>query len=147
LAAVVALASACAGDGPGGGTVGDFAAIQREIFDQSCVLAACHSATTRAGGLSLAQNESYGQLVDVPPDNGVARQAGLLRVAPSSVETSFLVKKVTGDLTAGEGDLMPLGAAPLQPSQIAQIEEWIAAGAPADTLEEDAALAAANEER
>lgn len=132
LLTAVALVG-CAGDGPPPQSdqtwIGQ---IQREVFDPSCATAACHSASTRAAGLSLAPGESYDQLVDVEPQNPAARAAGLLLVRPGSVEQSFLVHKLTGDLAAGEGSLMPLLAPPLAADLIADIEAWIAAGASPD---------------
>jgi hypothetical protein len=135
LALCLLLAAGCAGEGiddGGGGGDGDFATIQTEIFNQTCVQASCHDAATRQGGLDLTAGVSYGNLVDVPPQNAVAVAAGDLRVTPGSPEQSFLYRKVTGELAAGEGGRMPLGATPLSPSEIQLIESWIVAGAPAD---------------
>lgn len=124
------LLAACAGDGPApGGELSWFEEIQRDTFDQSCVAGACHDSATRAGNLSLVAGESYDQLVDIEPDNAVARANGLLRVEPFSVAGSFLVKKLTGVLEQGEGARMPLGAAELPAAQIAFIVAWIEAGA------------------
>ena len=128
----VGTVAGCAGDGPpptGGQTwLGE---IQRDIFDPSCATAACHSASTSAAGLSLAPGESYDQLIDVEPQNPTAA-AGLLLVEPGSIEGSYLVHKLTGDLQAGEGSIMPLLAPPLTQEQIATVEAWIAAGASPD---------------
>jgi len=134
---LLALAAGCAGDGiddggGGNGPVGTFSQIQSEVFNQSCVQAACHDSVTRQGGLDLSPGVSYGNLVDVPPQNPAALAAGDLRITPGSPATSFLYRKVTGDLTTGEGAMMPLGQAPLAPSEIELIESWIAAGAPED---------------
>lgn len=134
LLALAALLAGCAGDGPpegGGGPPqqSEFDEIQAEVFDQSCVSGACHDSGTRAGDLSLAAGESFGELVDVEPDNAAARDAGLLRVEPFSVEGSFLVDKLRGTLSGGEGAQMPIGAPPVPEEQIARIEAWIAAGA------------------
>jgi len=124
------LLAACAGDGPAtGGELSWFDEIQRDTFDQSCVSGACHDSATRAGNLSLVAGESYDQLVDIEPDNEVARAAGLLRVEPFSAAGSFLVRKLTGVLEQGEGAQMPFGAAELPPAQIAFIVAWIEAGA------------------
>lgn len=131
LASLAAVAAACAGDGPGVDEEQTwFDQIQSEVFDQSCLAGACHNSATRAGNLSLAAGESYDQLVEVLPDNSAARDAGLFRVLPDSVAESFLVAKLTGDLSTGEGSQMPLGAPPIASDQIASIEAWIDAGAP-----------------
>lgn len=129
------LLAGCAGEGEptgggGGGGTGDFATIQREVFNQACVQAACHDAATRQGNLDLTAAASYVNLVGVEPQNPVARDAGLLRVVPGSPETSFLLRKLTGDLEPGEGAPMPLLGSPLPPAQIELIRSWIEAGAP-----------------
>ncbi len=126
------LAVGCAGDGPppaGGGT---YATIQTEIFDAGCTQQACHSAAGRAGDLSLTAGESYDELVDVEAANPTAAAAGLLRVDPFLAQDSFLMRKLTGDLSPGEGSAMPIGAMPLSPEQLALIADWIEAGAEPD---------------
>lgn len=134
VAALLALASSgCAGDGPGDvAPGGEYAAIQAEIFNPSCISSSCHSSSTRAGGLSLAANESYEQLVGVTPANPTADARGLLLVAPGDVAASFLVAKVNGSLEPGEGSLMPIGAQPLTPDEIGLIEIWVENGARRD---------------
>ena len=128
LAALLAIG--CAGEGPPGVEEETWLGqIQTEVFDQSCLSGACHNSVTRAGNLSLAAGESYDQLIDIEPENSAARDAGLLRVLPNSVATSYLVSKLTGELTSDEGAQMPLLGSALPPDQIAMIEEWIAAGA------------------
>lgn len=133
------LAGACAGEGvvPGNEPTpvpsGSFGEIQRTVFNRSCTSAACHNAATRAGNLSLAPGESYDDLVNIEPENAVARGAGLLRVTPGSVDESFLVAKLTGDLAAGEGSMMPLGAGSLPESEIDLIRGWIEGGALPDS--------------
>ncbi len=126
------LAAGCAGDGapPSGG--GTYATIQTEIFDAGCTQQACHSAAGRAGDLSLSAGESYDELVDVESANPTAAAAGLLRVEPFHAEQSFLMRKLTGDLAPGEGSVMPIGALPLSPEQLALIADWIDAGAEPD---------------
>ena len=130
-ALLATLTVGCAGDGPAPGTGpgGEFAAIQDEIFTPSCISSSCHSSGTQAGGLSLAPSESYEALVGVVPVNSAAAKRGLLLVAPDDVKASFLVNKVKGDLGDRQGLVMPLGAPPLNPDQIAMIEIWIENGA------------------
>jgi hypothetical protein len=129
----MAFAAACAGEGEiGTSPEGQFAMIQREIFDQSCIQAACHNAATRSGNLSLIAGQSYDNLVNVVPDNAAAAAEGWLRVTPDSTENSYIIHKLTGDLSPSEGSMMPLGAAPLPPDQIEMISAWILAGAPRD---------------
>jgi len=120
----------CAGDGPAGSSGGTgLAAIQSEIFNQSCISGSCHNLIARAGNLALVDGVSYSQLVNVTPDNAAARANGLVRVAPSQPDSSFLLIKLTGP-GLNEGQLMPATGAPLSPAQIDLIRNWIAAGAP-----------------
>jgi hypothetical protein len=106
-----------------------FALIQTTIFNPSCATQFCHDAATRSGNLNLEAGTSYGQLVDVVPDNASARNAGLLRVDPGNAANSFLLVKVQGPPPA-QGGRMPLGQPMLSAAQIALINDWIAAGAP-----------------
>jgi hypothetical protein len=136
-ALVLGCLAGCAGDGEstgggGGGPTGDFATIQSEIFNQSCVQAACHDSATRQGGLDLSASVSYANLVGVEPQNAVARASGQLRVTPGAPDESFLMHKLTGDLQPGEGAPMPLLGSPLSPSEIELVRSWIAAGAAND---------------
>lgn len=73
--------------------------------------------------------------MNVAPTNPVARGAGLLRVFPGSIDESFLVSKLTGDLAAGEGSMMPLGSGALPERDIDLVRDWIAAGALPDPFE------------
>jgi hypothetical protein len=100
-----------------------FATVQRKILDQSCSTFSCHGAA-RAGGLALG-DDAFANLVGVPPSNATARAAGLLRVAPGDPDRSFILKKLTGDLTAGEGDPMPQVGSRLPPASIDLIRRWI----------------------
>lgn len=106
-----------------------FVRIQQTIFNPSCATMFCHDAASRAGGLVLTEDVSYGNLVDVEPMNLAARGAGLLRVEPFAPADSFLIVKVTNP-TLPQGSRMPLGGPPLTAEQIALLTEWIEAGAP-----------------
>jgi hypothetical protein len=142
LGLLAALGAGCAGEGatltsgggsptplPSGTPNGLFPQIQSQIFDQNCTSSSCHSSATRSGNMSLAAGESYDNLVNVEPDNEVARTAGLLRVKPDDPDSSFILRKLEGDLQPGEGSQMPLGAAPLPASEIDLIRQWISDGA------------------
>lgn len=109
---------------------GELLAIRDEIFAARCATASCHSSASQAGSLVLAGDDVYDQLVGHLAANPVARAAGVLRVAPGRADESFLVRKLAGDLDAGEGSRMPLAAAPLPDVEIERIRAWIAAGAP-----------------
>ena len=104
--------------------------IQEQIFTPSCATMFCHDAATASGDLVLIDEAtSYANLVDVEPDNRVARNRGLLRVIANDPEQSFLIVKVT-DPPLGEGSRMPLIGEPLTAEQIALLVGWIEAGAP-----------------
>ena len=91
----------------------------------------CHDKATASGNLVLTADESYADLVNVAPDNAVARNRGLLRVVPDDPAQSFLIVKVTQP-PLGEGSKMPLTGTPLTAEQIALLTGWIEAGAPQD---------------
>ena len=120
----------CAGNGPPPQSdVSVFDQLQATIFDQNCLSAGCHNAQARAGGLDLSPGASYDNLVNVVPDNPVARSDGLLRVQPLNPGNSFIIVKLTapGD---GEGSRMPMGMNPLPASDIESLRSWILSGAP-----------------
>jgi hypothetical protein len=105
--------------------------LQRKIFTPSCSTLSCHGAAG-AGGLTLSAGAAYANLVGVAPANQAARDAGLLRVAPGDPGRSFLLRKLEGQLTDGEGVPMPFVGSSLPPASIDLVRRWIAAGAPAD---------------
>lgn len=80
--------------------------------------------------MSLEKGRAYGALVGVEATNEAAAQEGLLRVRPGLPASSFLLRKLTGDLLAGHGARMPLGSSGLHSSTIEFVRRWIAAGAP-----------------
>ena len=106
--------------------------IQETIFNPKCAIQFCHDSTTAEANLNLSDGASYGNLVNVTPDNAVARDRGLLRVIPNDPSTSYLIVKVSGTPPIGEGSKMPLTGTPLTPEQIALLTGWINAGAPND---------------
>ena len=127
---VLALVAGCAGSGPapaGGGS--QFDQLQTNIFNQHCLSAGCHNAQSQAGALDLSAGVSYGELVNVLPNNPAALSAGLVRVKPFDPTTSFLLIKLTNP-GPGEGSHMPLGMDALSPTDINAIQSWILAGAP-----------------
>jgi len=83
-----------------------------------------------SGGLNLAPGASYGGLVGVLSANPSAGAAGVLRVAPGNPDASFLLQKLSGNITPAEGVKMPLVGRPLSPAELDLIRRWIAAGAP-----------------
>ena len=104
--------------------------IQDYIFDKSCVNSACHGTPANAGGLNLAYEHSYQNLVGKTPRNPAASAAGMKLVDPSNIENSFLLTKLIGPTTPELGARMPFAAGRLHDGKIAAIRTWIAAGAP-----------------
>ncbi|MBI1813690.1 MAG: hypothetical protein HYR72_01795 [Deltaproteobacteria bacterium] len=133
LGAVVLLTTvlSCAGAGPdvGSDAAGGLAAIQRDIFNPSCISGSCHNPISRAGNLSLVEADAYHDLLQQPTNNAVAQQAGLRRVQPFEPDNSFLVIKCVNP-APGEGGRMPLTGAQLSAAQVEQIRVWIRTGAP-----------------
>jgi hypothetical protein len=110
-----------------------FASVQTQIFEaadsagrRACT--DCHTNVGRnpSGGLNLAHDVAYDQIVNVPS----ARKAGAIRIIPGDPENSYLVHKIEG--RAGIlGSRMPIGgAAFLTDGQILILKRWIAVGAP-----------------
>jgi hypothetical protein len=102
--------------------------IQRTIFSPRCAIPGCHDSSGQDADLTLDADHAYAQLVGVPPSNGAASAAGLLRVEPGHPENSFLLIKLNGP-SKDEGVRMPATGAPLTPAQIQLIHDWIAGGA------------------
>lgn len=103
--------------------------IQQTIFSVHCLSAGCHNANDRQGNLVLEPGQSYANLVNVLSFNTAAAAAGLRRVLPGQPDQSFLITKLT-TASGLEGSRMPLAAAALSDSDIAEIRDWILAGAP-----------------
>lgn len=109
------------------------AAIRADIFNGTCALGSCHAPPTLAAKLDLRDDGICNRLVRhkscLFPDK--------LLVLPGKPEASFLLDKLHGTGLDGTPDpacgttneRMPLGQLPLSGSKLAQIEEWIRAGA------------------
>lgn len=102
-----------------------FAKDIRPLLVQHCV--SCHQGDAAPAGLNLLPKVSYAHLVNVQ-----STEASMPRVTPSSPDASYLLHKLNGTHVAagGQGAVMPLGASPLDPAQLAAIRQWISAGAP-----------------
>jgi hypothetical protein len=116
---------------------GTFDRIQKQVFNQSCAVSACHDSQSFAGGLLLETGASLTNLVEVDPLNPSASNAGWKRVRVTTPdvsgdpETSFLHRKIQGDLPdAGYGVRMPLGRPKLHPTLREVVRLWILDGAP-----------------
>jgi hypothetical protein len=115
---------------------GTFDRIQKQVFDQSCAVSACHDSQSQTGGLLLETGASHANLVDATPANPAAAAAGWKRVTvldpmTGDPATSLLFHKLTGDLGPGFGDRMPFGRRPLKSFLLDLVRLWIEAGAPA----------------
>jgi hypothetical protein len=130
---IVCLPAAAGGCDPQVLFDGTFDRIQRQVFNAGCALSACHDGQTQQNGLLLEPGASYGNLVNQPPVNPIAGGLGWNRVTPGSPDTSYLYRKITGDL--GDpllGSRMPLGKPKLKRTLRDVIRLWIEQGAPAN---------------
>jgi hypothetical protein len=109
-------------------STGKFAQIESTVFP-NCTTSGCHSGGAPANGLSLEAGVAYDELVNVAAQNAVANAAGKKRVVPNDAANSFLVQKLTGNLTDFEGKQMPRDLPPLSNDLITLVEEWINEGA------------------
>lgn len=131
LAGLILALAGCAGDGPAADTSSDwFSRLQREVLDPNCLSGGCHNPQSQAGGLVLSEGFSYDNLVtNGEPTNPAAQAEGLQRVVPFDPTTSFLLIKLTNP-GVGQGERMPMGAAPLSADDLNVVNQWILAGAP-----------------
>jgi hypothetical protein len=108
-----------------------YESINERYFGTSCAFSTCHSGSAATGDLDLT-GDPHDWLIDVIADNEAAAAAGKKRIVPGDADSSFLVQKLEGTLTADEGAMMPDGAVePLDPEcRILTLREWIDAGAP-----------------
>ncbi len=96
----------------------------RNVFEVNCVTG-CHSAVVAEGGLDL-QTDVYGATV-----GKLSSIQGVQLVVPGQPENSLLYRKMTGDLQATEGGVMP-PAGVLPDFLIEPVRVWIEQGAPND---------------
>src|SRR4051794_14440637 len=82
------------------------------LLEQHCLK--CHNATIKMSGLSLLS------LADATK-GGIHGPA----IVPGKPDDSNLIRMISGDKPK-----MPMQAAPLSPADVAEIRNWIAAGAP-----------------
>jgi hypothetical protein len=119
--------------GPTPDLVPTFTSVQTQIFEttdsagrRACT--GCHTDVGRnpSGGLNLAHNVAYDQIVNVPSRN----KPGAIRVIPGDPENSYIVHKVEGR-PGIVGLRMPFSGAPfLTDGQVLILKRWIALGAP-----------------
>lgn len=111
------------------------AAIRADIFNGTCALGSCHANPTLAAKLDLHDNGLCHLLVS----HKSCLFSDKMLVVPGKPEVSFLLNKLRGTgldgsqepdpACATSNQRMPLGQPPLPGNKIAQIEEWIRAGA------------------
>lgn len=114
-----------AGDGGNNGSQVSLTSIQSSIFSPTCAVSGCHNSSSAQAGLSLANGQSFGNLVNAAS----TQMPGLSRVTPNDPEGSYLIKKLRGDSDIN-GSRMPLGGPFLSNAQINSIVQWIQSGAP-----------------
>ena len=90
--------------GGGGGEEATFAAVQQQIFSQSCAFSGCHGGSSPAEGMDLRCRRAYGEIVNVRSN----QMSSLDLIEPSEPEDSYLYLKVTGDSSIS-GSRMPRG--------------------------------------
>ncbi len=105
----------------------DLAWLQDHVFTPSCATAMCHRGTSPSVGLSLAPDETYGNLVN----HDASTASGWIRVVPGSPEQSYLMValgRARGPMP--EDGFMPLGGPALCAGKLDAVARWISAGAP-----------------
>jgi hypothetical protein len=101
-----------------------FTRVQNEIFNPSCALSGCHSAGSAAQGLSLAEGQAFGNIVNVRS----SEQGSKDRIEPGDPNNSYLYLKVIGDPSIS-GVQMPRFRTPLSQELQDLLKDWIEAGA------------------
>jgi len=99
-----------------------FTSIQKDVFDQSCATAGCHSATSPAANLTLTDGNSYSNLVNVTS----LVNPSFNRVEPGNSSDSFLIKMLKN---SGDRSSMMPPSGKLENSVIDSIAAWIDRGA------------------
>ena len=96
------------------------------IFNENCV--ACHQSASAEQGLNLESGKALQGIRLVP-----SKESSFALITPAHPEKSYLLAKVAGShlKLGGRGARMPPGDE-LTAAQIAQLNHWIAAGAPAN---------------
>jgi len=100
--------------------------VQATVFTTSCAFANCHGSNPQQG-MSLVAGQTHSNTVNVAS----RQQPSLDRIEPGSPEQSYLWRKVTREPSVS-GAFMPIGAPPLNQTQLDLLRSWILAGAPND---------------
>ncbi len=99
-------------------TEAEFAAIQANVFDNSCAVSGCHNGTTSP---NLSSGQAYNNIVNITSSRGIPY------VDPGDPNNSYLYRKIIGSNISGSR--MPLGEGALSSSIADSIEAWIDRGA------------------
>lgn len=115
------------GNDDNGGIEPTLSSIQENIFTPTCARSGCHSAASASNGLSLADGDSFSELVGVASSDVPTMD----RVEAGDPDNSYLIHKLRGTqaTVGGGGSDMPQGASALSDEEIEAIEEWIENGA------------------
>ena len=97
-----------------------FSFVQENVFNLSCALSGCHSGSTFP---DLSAGQAYANIANA------AGSQGLKLIAPGDPDNSYLYIKVTSG-PGMSGSRMPQGGAPLPPTTIDALRDWIERGAP-----------------
>ena len=108
-----------------------FTQLQVRVFTPSCTFSQCHAgAPPPQAPMSLEPTKAYASLVG----RASTEVSALQRVNPGQPSASYLLFKLRGlaGTVGGVPTRMPLNKPPLSPQDLADIEAWIARGAPND---------------
>ncbi len=104
------------------GGAGTWSGLAQEIFVPRCASSSCHGGSPPAYFPEIDLAGGYDAMVNVQ-----SQQAVMKLIAPGEPDASWLLVRLRG--TEG-GPAMPLGDTRLSDAEIAEIESWIANGAP-----------------
>ncbi|MFM6938242.1 MAG: hypothetical protein ACKOXH_11245 [Aquirufa sp.] len=133
---------------PQAAAVSSFDLLQDKLLTPSCASSGCHLSSKDASfaqhGLILTKGSAYANLVGVTSVNPVALKNSVIRVRKFASGESLLFHKLNWDLShhglVSYGAPMPLGGKPISKGQLAFVQKWIDAGAPAAGEVADASL-------
>ena len=105
------------------------------IFTAKCALSGCHNQAAMQAGQILDADSSFVRNVNRRSTEIPSR----FRITPGDTVNSYLVMKIRGD-SGIQGSPMPLGNFPLPTAEQRTIIDWVAIGAPADSVPADSSL-------
>ncbi len=115
-----------------------FALLQDAVFEgRGCTSVNCHTGPSAAGGLDLAGDDAWTNLIDVDASTVSAGTIeGLKRVVPGQKDTSLLWLNLAAGTLPGQWDAplrpMPIGFDALSLDELEAVRLWIEGGAPKD---------------